>query len=110
PAATGRLPFYSVLPTPPARREAGVAPWWEAVTAPVRTDPRVMRAIRKPASPGGTRLRRRRLFEQAGAVRFEVLAAEGVFVAQGLDGLDRGHHLLVAHVEDRAVDADARAH
>ena len=53
---------------------------------------------------------RSRLFQKAGAVRLEVVAAEVVLAAQRLDGLDGGHHLLVAHVEDEAVDAETGAH
>src|SRR5665648_152208 len=50
------------------------------------------------------------LLQDARAVRLEVAAAEVVFAAQRLDGLDGGHHGLVAHVEHGAVDAEARAH
>src|SRR5665648_110459 len=50
------------------------------------------------------------LLQDARAVRLEVAAAEVVFAAQRLDGLDGGHHGLIAHVEHGAVDAEARAH
>src|SRR5450830_658105 len=50
------------------------------------------------------------LLQDARAVRLEVAAAEVVCAAQRLDGLDAGHHGLVAHVEHGAVDAEARAH
>jgi hypothetical protein len=50
------------------------------------------------------------LLQDGGAMGLGVRAAEVVLAAQRLDGLDGGHHLLVAHVEHGPVDAQTGAH